>query len=240
VRARCLETPGDVPFIVHLGEGVDDRARDELPRLDALGCLRPNTIVVHGVAFSAEDCSRVVARGAGLVWCPVSNAYLFGRTAPVRTFLDGSHGAWGHVALGSDSRVTGSRDLLEELRAAAALMPVTAAELLRMVTTAPARMLRLPCAGSIAIGGDADLIVLPPDRRDPASALLAASRSGLRLVTLGGRPVVGAPALESVFRARRVRTRPLVVDGVERIADAGLVHAIDRCPIAEPGVEARL
>jgi hypothetical protein len=31
-----------------------------------------------------------------------------------------------------------------------------------------------------------------------------------------------------------------VVDGVERIADAGLVHAIERCPIAEPGVEARL
>jgi cytosine/adenosine deaminase-related metal-dependent hydrolase len=119
-------------------------------------------------------------------------------------------------------------------------MLVTAAELLRMVTTAPARMLRLGGAGSIAIGGGADLIVLPPDRRDPASALLAASRSDLRLVALGGRPVVGAPALESVFRARRVRTRPLVVDGVERIADSGLVHAIERCPITEPGIVARL
>jgi cytosine/adenosine deaminase-related metal-dependent hydrolase len=237
VRARCLETPDDVPFIVHLAEGVDDRARAELPRLEALGCLRPTTVLVHGVALTAEDWSRIVARGAGLVWCPVSNAFLFGRTAPVRTFLDRFPGAWAHLALGSDSRVTGSRDLLDELRAAAALMPVTGPELLRMVTTAPARMLRMGDAGRIAVGVPADLIVLPPIRRDFASALLAASRRDLSLVTLGGQPMVGAPAFEALFGARGTRGRPIVVDGVERLAATRLARAIARCPITEPGVE---
>ena len=239
VRARCLETPHGAPFIVHLAEGVDDRAREELPRLDALGCLRPTTVLVHGVALTQKDWNRVVECGAGLVWCPVSNAFLFGRTAPVRAFLDRSPRAWEHLALGSDSRVTGSRDLLDELRAAAALMPVTAPELLRMVTTAPARMLRLPDAGRIAVGVPADLIVLPPTRRDVASALLAVSRRDLSLVILGGQPVVAAPAFTALFGARGTPARPIVVDGVERLAAAWLTQAIERCPIKEPGIESR-
>jgi cytosine/adenosine deaminase-related metal-dependent hydrolase len=63
-----------------------------------------------------SDWERVVASGASLVWCPASNAFLFRRTAPVRRFLDASDRASAHVCLGSDSRVTGARDLLDELR----------------------------------------------------------------------------------------------------------------------------
>jgi cytosine/adenosine deaminase-related metal-dependent hydrolase len=178
----------------------------------------------------------MMGRGASLVWCPASNAFLFGTTAPIRQFLDATDGAWAHVCLGSDSRVTGSRDLLDELRSAAEAAPLTPGELLQMVTTAPARVLRIPGGGKIAVGGAADLIVVPALGADAAESLLAASRRDLSLVAIGGRPVVGSPEFRSVFAARRVATRPIVIDGVERLAGARLAAAIARSPVAEPGV----
>lgn len=237
VRGRYADTPASAPFMVHVGEGIDQAAAEELLALDALGCLRRNTVLVHGVALGSADWERVMACGAGLVWCPASNAFLFRRTAQVRQFLDASEASSAHICLGSDSRVTGARDLLDELRAAAAVMPVTPRELFRMVTTTPARMLRLPDAGRIAMGGPADLVVLPSTKADPADALLAASRRDLSLVLIDGHPLVGSPAFEAIFGARRATTRSIVVDGLERVAESRLARTIAKCPIKEPGVE---
>ena len=237
VRQRYLATPTNVPFMIHVGEGVDDAARDEFQQLDALGCLRRNTVLVHGVALTEADWRVAVDRGASLVWCPASNAFLFRRTAQIRHFLDASEQAPAHICLGSDSRVTGARDLLDELRTAAAVMPISQGELFRMVTTAPARILHVPDLGRIAIGNPADLVVLPSPKADPADALLAASRRDLALVMIDGRPLVGSSCFERVFAARRSKTRPLVVDGAERVAEATLARAIARCVIPEPGVE---
>jgi cytosine/adenosine deaminase-related metal-dependent hydrolase len=239
VRDACLATPADEPFIVHAGEGVDAAAAAELPRLEALGCVRANTVLVHGVAFSPADWTRVLARGASLVWCPASNIFLFGTTAPIRAFLDASPAASAHLCLGSDSRLTGAIDLLGELRAGRDATAVTPCELLRAVTTAPAGMLKLADAGRIAVGGAADLMVLPALGGSAADALLAATRRDIALVTIGGRPMVGSPALRTVFEARRAAARPIVVDGTERLAESRLGWAIAQCPIAEPGVECR-
>jgi hypothetical protein len=78
---------------------------------------------------------------------------------------------------------------------------------------------------------------LPSGKGDAADALLAASRRDLSLVLIDGRPLVGSPAFETVFGARRSKTRPIVVDGVERVAEANLARAIARCSISEPGLE---
>ena len=236
VRDRCLSTPPDVPFMLHAAEGVDDAAAGEVARLDALGCLRANTVVVHGIAMTSADWQRMLARGASLVWCPASNVFLFGSTANVRAHLDASGQAWRHICLGSDSRISGSRDLLDELRVAAA-SGIAAAELLRMVTEAPAAILKLADAGRIAVGRAADLLVLPPRDLTAADALVAASRRDVALVTMGGRPVLGSPSLSAVFVARRITAQPVSVDGAERLVSCRLARAIARCPIAEPGVE---
>jgi cytosine/adenosine deaminase-related metal-dependent hydrolase len=236
VRDRCLATPPSLPFIVHAGEGVDPPAAEELPRLDALGCLRPNTVLVHGVAFTEPEWERVLARGASLVWCPASNEFLFGTTAAVRRFLDAHEQARLHICLGSDSRISGSRDLLDELRAASRF-GVAADELLRMVTETPAQILKLPDAGRIAVGRPADLFVLPSKAATPADALVGASRRHVALVAIAGRPIIGCPSLSAVFVARRMAAQPVAVDGVERLVCCDLAHAIARSPISEPGVE---
>jgi cytosine/adenosine deaminase-related metal-dependent hydrolase len=243
VARRWQATPADVPFVVHLAEGVDDEARGELPRLEALGCLKPNTVIVHGVAIDGDGWQRVAEAGAGLVWCPASNDFLFGRSVLVRDLLDAGDRAGGNghvarvnVALGTDSRITGSRDLLEELRVAQNAAPVSAAELLRMVTTGAAALLRQPRLGRLAVGGPADLIVIPPFADEPGAALLKTARRDVRLVMVGGRPLVSDPDMAVVFRARRVKLRPLRVDAAPKLADSGLVRRLAGCPIVEPGV----
>ncbi len=236
VLERCVRTPSGMPFILHLGEGVDREAAGELDRLQALRCLRSTTVVVHGVALTLADWRRVTASGAGLVWCPSSNHFLFGHTLPVRGFLDSTPAAWQHISLGTDSRITGSPDLLDEMRSAAALGNVTPAELLRMVSSVPARMLKLEGAGRIAVNGPADLLVVPRLTDDAAGSLLALQRSQVALVIVGGRPMVGNLSFEPVFVARRAASRRIVVDNVVRCADERLASRIARCPIDEPGV----
>ena len=100
--------------MIHAAEGLDAAAQAELDTLDRLGCLAPNTVFIHGVAFCRAAADRVIAAGAGLVWCPSSNQFLFEPTADVRAFDDADR-----LALGSDSRLSGERDLLDELRVGA-------------------------------------------------------------------------------------------------------------------------
>jgi cytosine/adenosine deaminase-related metal-dependent hydrolase len=171
------------------------------------------------------------------VWCPSSNLYLLGRTAPIDRFLDSDPSSCDSIALGTDSRLSGSRDLLEELRVAQRAATVAPLDLARMVTANAACLLRVPEAGRIAPGLPADLVVIPPLAEDPAHALLALDRSRIRLVTVGGRPLVGAPELSSVFAARRVATSRAKLDGQARILDGTLVRRIRASSLAEPGLE---
>ena len=238
VAVRWRATPPDAPFLLHLAEGVDDEARGELPRLEALGCLKPNTVIVHGVAIDQDGWARVARAGGGLVWCPASNAFLFGQTALVRELIEGGDEARVIVALGTDSRVTGSLDLLDELRAAREATAVPTDVLLGMVTSAAGTLLRQPRAGRLTVGGPADLVVIPPLAENPGAALLEARRRLVRLVVVEGRPLVGDPDFAAVFQARKVTPRRLRVDAAPKLADSGLVRRIAGCPIAEPGVSA--
>jgi len=117
VADRCAATPAAMPFIVHAAEGTDAIAASELETLEASGCLRNNTVLVHGLAVTPERWHALFAHGVSLVWCPASNEFLFGRTLCMPCVLESSW-ARGRVCLGSDSRVTGSNDLLDELRVA--------------------------------------------------------------------------------------------------------------------------
>lgn len=234
--ARHRSTPSHQPFITHLAEGVDSEAQAELELLKATGCLTDNTVLVHGVALSADQRHQVADAGAGLVWCPASNLFLFGETPDVRPLLKEPR-TRARVALASDSRISGARDLLDEVRVAHQAMPMPAKDLLHLVTTGPAELLRLKNAGQIATGRPADLTVLPNHAADAGAALLNASRKNVRLVMVGGRPLVGDVDFEPVFRERRVPTRAVSVDLATKMMDASVARLLERSPIGEDGVE---
>ena len=236
VQQRWRRTSAEAPFIVHLAEGVDAAARAELPRFEALGCLAENTVLVHGVALDADGFRRVAAAGASLVWCPASNIFLFGRTAAVRLMLDAARETPSKVALGTDSRLTGARDLLDEARVAHGTRCASADELLAMVTIDAAEMLRLSHVGRIAVGLPADLIVVPAKADSAAASLLSASRASLACVVASGRVMIASPGFASAFEARGSVGRPVRIDGTPKLMESGLLRRVSGSPIVEPGL----
>lgn len=226
VRDSYRSTPPDQPWAIHAAEGVDNDSAQEFDRLEELGCVGSNTLIVHGVALDAERRARLDRAGAGLIWCPSSNLTLFGRTVEVQWLAER-----GRVALGTDSRLSGSRDLLEELRVARQCSGLSDALLESMVSSAGARLLRLPDRGALEPGLLADLLVVPADR--PLSEL---ARTDIRLVVIGGIPryaddvhagMLAPPAFWSRIR----------VDGYPRMLESTLTRALSAAGCREPGVD---
>jgi cytosine/adenosine deaminase-related metal-dependent hydrolase len=225
-------TPAEWPWMIHAGEGLDDAARSELDTFDRLGCLSANTVFIHGVAFCGSAVERVIGAGAGLVWCPSSNRFLFGATADVRAFDDADR-----LALGSDSRLSGERDLLDELRAAHATRQLSAEGLARTVGAGAAQLLRLNECGRIEIGAPADLTVLRPAESCPFDSLVSASRSDVRLTMIDGKPAIGEALLARVFDATGVDSSPAVLDGTPRLIARWIGRHVARMRLQEPGFE---
>ncbi|MGO4210227.1 amidohydrolase family protein, partial [Terriglobus sp. YAF25] len=154
-------------LIVHAAEGVSERAKQEIEMLQALGLLRPSTILVHALAVTPQMIDRLKEAGVSLIFCPSSNEFLFG-TIPAATLLENFENA----ALGSDSPLTACGDLLDEAAFVTARYDLPAARLYSMLTENPATMLRLTEGqGKIQIDGRADLIAVPDRGLSPAETL---------------------------------------------------------------------
>jgi cytosine/adenosine deaminase-related metal-dependent hydrolase len=232
VASAYRDTPPDWPWIIHAAEGVDEEARDEVTTLGRLGCLGSNTVLVHGVAIDEARASVVLERGGGLVWCPTSNHFLFGRTAAVGPFERA-----GRLAIGSDSRLSGEGDLLDELRAARSTGQVSAESLARAVTSSAATLLRRGAAGRLVAGAPADLTIVRRLAHDPCGSLTAARRTDVRLTMIDGAPHLADPDLEGTFVARHERFRRVRVDGSLRLLARWIADRAARLGANEPGLE---
>ncbi len=206
-------------WMVHLAEGVRDAdrrpgdpvsSRAEFNTLRAKGLLADITVVIHGTALERNDFAAMRAapparadaigdgRGAKLVWSPLSNLMLYGKTTDVYDAM--AEGVL--VSLGTDWTPSGSHTLLHELKIADAALrdprllggernKVSALavdgktglarqiaeealdrELADMVTRNPALALRwYDKVGSIEEGKVADLMLLRRPDRTPALGL---------------------------------------------------------------------
>ncbi|MFL6604183.1 MAG: amidohydrolase family protein [Steroidobacteraceae bacterium] len=226
VRNSYRSTPPNWPWIVHAAEGVDPEAAGEFDRLDALGCVGSNTLVVHGVALEHAQSARLERAGGGLIWCPASNLHLFGRTAQVAELA-----RRGRVVLGTDSRLSGSRDLLCELSTAREVAGMDEMTLESVVTRNAAALLRLPDRGTLNAGARADLLVLPA-----GMPLSKATRADVRLVVLGGRPLYADPDYAYVL-ASSAHWAAVRVDGRPKMLEGGLAAALLASGVGETGVD---
>jgi cytosine/adenosine deaminase-related metal-dependent hydrolase len=225
-------TPRQWPWMIHAAEGTDRQAREEIDTLDRLGCLTPNTVLIHGVALCREAADRVIDAGAGLVWCPSSNQFLFDATADVRAFDDADR-----LALGSDSRLSGEGDLLDELRAAHDARQLSPEGLWRTVSHGASQLLRLPGAGRLAPGLPADMTVIRSLTSCPFDTLVGAARSDVRLTLIDGIPAIGEPELMPAFDAARVPVTGARLDGSARVVAKWIGKHVGRMQLQEPGFE---
>jgi aminodeoxyfutalosine deaminase len=121
--------------------------------LDRLGALNDRTLLVHAVQLDEAELSRAAERGATIVTCPRSNAWIgVGRPPLERFYASGAR-----VSVGTDSLASvEDLNLFSELEAMRRLAPsVPAARLLDSATR----------AGADALGFGGELGVLAPGAR---------------------------------------------------------------------------
>ena len=178
--------PPDAPVALHVAEGVDETAADEVRALYARGLLSNRLIAVHAVGADANGVAKLRDASCAVTWCPTSNQFLFDGSAPL-ALLESVD-----VLLGSDSLLTGAGTLLDEMRAARGV--ITDARLLGATGAVAARRLGIR-APSLTPGSSADLVLL---RR----ASLGATAEDVLLVLVAGELRVLAPELMPLVGAR--------------------------------------
>ena len=179
---RFKRAPLSRPFVLHLGEAVDRRGKEEIYELDAMGMLDSRTVLVHGVALGQQGARLAQERAASLVWCPSSNLFILGRTLKAAVLASGIR-----VALGTDSGMSRHGCLLDELRLARKALRLPISRLYGMVTRDAAEVMRLRLGeGSLSQGAIADLLVVRDRGRTPAATLLRLGADDIEIVMVGG------------------------------------------------------
>jgi len=165
------------------------------------GCLyAPQTAIVHGTALGDNQLALMATQGMSLVWVPHSDVGLYDQSANVPLAL--AKGI--NVSLGTNWSITGSHDLLAELRFADQIdnsrwgNALSAYDLVQMVTANAAKTLHLQdVLGSIGVGKKADLTVVSGTCSNPWSTLLHARARDIRLLLVGGVALHGDPVLQA-------------------------------------------
>ncbi|HUO82291.1 MAG TPA: TRZ/ATZ family hydrolase [Gammaproteobacteria bacterium] len=177
-----------------------EHGRRPLARLDALGLVGPDLQAVHMTQLEDGEIERCAQAGVSVVHCPESNLKLASGVCPVARLLE----AGVNVALGTDGAASNNDlDMLGEMRTAALLGKITAADpcalpaaaTLHMATLGSARALGLAAGiGSLEAGKWADVACLDLARactqpvHDPlAQVVYAAGRDQVTDVWVAGR-----------------------------------------------------
>lgn len=219
-KARA-DTPEGAPFIVHACEGTDDMAREEIWDLERKQLLDEQAVLVHGLALDASSAMHLNNRGCSLIVCPSSNQFLFG-VLPDLSLVS----AIGNLALGSDSPLTAVGDLLDEIRFAVEFCNVAPHVAWRMVTTAPATVLRLSQGeGHLQEGGVADFIAVKDSGQPPGERLTTITIHDVELVVIGGRVQLASELILG-------RIPPSMRQGLQSLCVDGCIRWL-RAPIAD-------
>jgi cytosine/adenosine deaminase-related metal-dependent hydrolase len=228
---RKLVSSNSSACFIHLAEGIDAIARAELKELMELGGLTKDTIIVHGVGLSKEDIETMKNAGAGIVWCPASNSFLFSATAPVEKMFNVIP-----IALGTDSTLTGSLTLFEEMRLARHLKNLSASFVLELVTTAPARMLGIH-KGIIKRGALADLLFFDKRDTDPFESILKLSPLEVKCLVKNGRPIFGDVCFSNLMPSISKRVTKIQMNGLQKFIIGDFENLIKRINHVSPSIE---
>ena len=215
-------------LIVHLAEGTSSRMADEFRYVKAAGLLGANLVVIHGVGLTEAQLKEMADAGAKLVWSPLSNFLLYGKTANVRAARE----AGVAISLAPDWGPSGSKSALGELKVADLVNReqlkslFNNRELVEMVTRNPARALGWEQKlGQIRPGFLADLVVVDDREPDAYRNLIVATEDNIRLVVVRGEPLYGDSGPLSAARARH--------EGIEETAILGGARSksiVPNCP----------
>jgi len=183
-------------MLLHLSEGTDAQARAHFTSLhmpDTTWAITPALAGIHSLALTSDDFLTLRQHGGAMVWSPLSNMLLYGKTADVRAAKERGI----RMALGADWSPSGSKNLLGELKIARIYSAAhdhlfSDRELVSMVTRNAAEILQWEkLLGSIEAGKYADLLIVDGVDDEPYEMLLRAQERDILLVVINGVPRYG-------------------------------------------------
>ena len=212
-----------IPFILHIAEGFDPESRNSLGMLDEFGALGPETVLVHGLSLSEKDLDRIAEAGATLVWCPVSNEFLYDGTLPIDAVIDRRI----PLCLGTDTSMAGGKGMIDNIHLAREQLGQHSELLPEIVFTNPARIFRQKDRGALEAGKKGDVLVVQSRSRDIHQVLEELSPEKVFLVVRDGVPIYGEETLEPVFRHCNVNFDRIQVGSSRKLIVAGISGVIE-------------
>jgi hypothetical protein len=229
-RCSCL--------LLHLSEGTNEAARSHFTALhlpDNTWAITPALAGIHSLALAPEDFQTMQEHGGAIVWSPLSNLLLYGKTADVKTAKQNGV----RIGIGSDWSPSGSKNLLGELKVAYLYSAAngnifTNRELLSMATRTAAEILQWDkILGSIEAGKLADLLVVAGESNDPYAAFFQAHETDITFVIINGVPRYGDPTLMMHFGSGTEQWQVGPVARVLNLAQATADSAVEALTLRE-------
>ncbi len=183
-----LETENRMPFILHLAEGTNEDARKAFSKLESMDLLHANTLIIHGIALTHEEIRKCAKAGTSICCCPESNHFLIGKTIDIRRCLvEGVN-----LVLGTDSTMSGSTNILTEIRKFKELFPdIPAKEIFKMITVNACRALFIQTEHAYIPDNPTNLLAIKRKIEDPFENLLLADINDINLMVHNGKPLQG-------------------------------------------------
>lgn len=199
---KCLQRSSCL--LLHLSEGVDQNARKHFKALELENgrwAITNSLAGIHCVGLKADDFRIMKENGGSVIWSPLSNYLLYGKTANIQAAK--LHNLL--IGIGSDWSPSGSRNLFGELKVARLVSEelgglFTDYEIMAMATTNAAKILKWDkVLGSIEAEKRADLLVISGRTGDPYKRFFKGRESSISLVVINGIPRYGQTRLMKHF-----------------------------------------
>lgn len=137
------------PVVIHIGEGTDKLAYQEIDYFLSWNLLHKKLIGVHAVAMKPEQAQKFKA----IVWCPESNYFLLNKTAAIDKLKKETI-----ILFGTDSTLTGDWNIWNQIRLARKTNMLSDAELYATLNVNPSTIWKTS-NGALKAGNDADLVI---------------------------------------------------------------------------------
>ncbi len=138
------------PYVIHIGEGLNLESHEEINELIRWNLFKRRMIGIHGITMTGKQSENFDA----LVWCPVSNLFLFNKTADILNLKRNTK-----ILFGTDSTLTAGWNIWEHIRKARELGLMNDEELFSSVSNKAAEIWDLEGYGIISKYKRADLVI---------------------------------------------------------------------------------
>ena len=172
----------------------------------------------------------IKTNGASTVWCPDSNMFMFNETTNIKMQLEKGI----NVSLGTDSPMSGGENLLSEMKFGRDLYEEIYGEelldeqIVKMVTSNPAKAFHQSQMGEIKEGNIADFVVFKDKGGSADNSIVNAEMKDIMLVVIDGKPVYGNEEYREIFDSLRIEYQEIVVQGVKKVIIGDLIGLLKR------------